>query len=171
MIRKVIIAIPFMTLVGLGVIITLINMDDADDLIVQEDPIEAAAPEKLEMSEHNPFNPKYKGNQTTESSFDGTVEGFLTDVYMAWTEFEGEEKYDHSVSSTSYGLVASVVSEVNYLEPQIADEWMWKFEELRETAHQLTSPLMELDYKERVVLIHEFEEGLSKLYQKIVLQS
>lgn len=146
MIRKVIIAVPFLTLVGLGVIITLINMDDADDLVVQEDPIEAAASEKLEMSEHNPFNPKYKGNQKMESSFDGTVAGFLTEIHIAWTEFEGEEKYDHSVSSPSYGLVASVVSEVNYLEPQIADEWMWKFDELRETAHQLTSPVMGLDY-------------------------
>lgn len=170
MIRKIVIAVPVLTLVILGGIIIWVNTADSAEPVVQEEP-SVREDEKLEMTKHNVTNPKNKYNQKSESSFDGTVEGFITEVYREWHELNEEQRYDFAHDTASYDLVLPVTSEINFLEPQIPSEWMWKFDALQKSAHQLTSPVFELEEQEREELIAQFEKDLSRLYEKFVLQS
>ena len=168
MIRKAIILIPLLVLVGLAGVITAVNMGDSTVSEVQAEPEEVSEVEELEMSRHNPANPKSYGQQAIESSFDGTIEGFLASVHQAWHELTEEEKYEDSVYSANYDIIASVVPEINFLDSQIANEWQWKFDALQKTAHQLTSPVIELSQEERNELISVFEEDLNRLYEELV---
>lgn len=118
------------------------------------------------MSKYNPANPKSYYQQATESAFDGTIEGFLASVHQTWHELTEEERYDGSVYSASYDIIASVVLEINFLNAHIPSEWEWKFDALQETAHQLTSPVIELSQEERNELISVFEEDLNRLYEE-----
>ena len=168
MIRKVIILIPMLVLAGLAGIILAVNTGDSTATEAQEEPEEVAEVEELEMSRHNPANPKSYGQQPARSAFDGTVDGFLSEVYQSWHELTEGEKYDISVSSSSYDIVASVVPEINFLDSQLNSQWKWKFDALQETAHQLTSPVIELSQEEQNELIPVFEDDLNRLYEEFV---
>ena len=163
MIRKVVILIPLLVLAG---VITAVNMGKSPDTEVQAEPEEVAEVEELEMSRHNPANPKSYGQLPGESAFDGTVAGFLAEVHQSWHELSTKEKYDSSASTASYDIVKSVVPEINFLDSQLDGRWKWKFDALQETAHQLTSPVFELSQEERNELISIFEEDLNRLYEE-----
>lgn len=163
LIRKVVILIPLLVLAGLAGVITAVNMGESPVTEVQPEPEEVAEVEELEMSRHNPANPKSYGQLPGESAYDGTVAGFLAEVHQSWHELSTKEKYDSSVSSASYDIVKSVVPEINFLDAQLDSQWKWKFDALQETAHQLTSPVIELSQEERNELISVFEEDLNRL--------
>ncbi|MDN7247152.1 hypothetical protein QWY16_10895 [Planococcus shenhongbingii] len=161
--RKLIVAVPLLTLVCLITLVISVNIRDSESPKIQEEVVQATESEKLEMSKHNPANPKGYGQQIESSSF-GEPKDLVLSIHGKWNSLSVEEQYSISPDSESYRLISSVVSEINFARSNMDSEMIPKFDSLQETAHKLTSPVIELPEEERRSLIPRFESQLDELY-------
>ncbi|MGK7377347.1 hypothetical protein ACSFXN_05860 [Planococcus sp. 1R117A] len=161
--RKLIVAVPLLTLVCLITLVFSVNMRDSESPEIQEEVVQATEPKKLEMSKHNPANPKGYGQQI-ESSLFGEPKDLVLSIHGKWNSLSVEEQYLISPDSESYRLISSVVPEINFARSNMDSEMIPKFDSLQETAHKLTSPVIELPEEERRSLIPRFESQLDELY-------
>lgn len=163
LLKKTIVGIPLLTLALLLGLIISVNLADSDSPIVHEE-IEEKEPKVLEMSRDNPANPKAHWFQP-EGGSSGDPKDLVMEVHAAWHNLSIEEQYTTSPDSESYQLIASVVRAVNKVSSNIDSSLTVQFDAFQETAHQLTSPVIELTEEERRALIPRFDSQLNSLYE------
>lgn len=169
LLQKTIVGIPLLTLALLTGLIISVNLADSDSPVVHEE-IEEKEPEVLEMSRHNPANPKAHWFQP-EGGSSGEPTDLVMEVHAAWHKLSIEEKYTISPDSESYQLIASVVPAVNKVSGNVDSSLTVQFDAFQETAHQLTSPVIELTEEERRALVPRFDSQLNALYEIMMNRS
>lgn len=161
--KKIVVGVPLIMFVALVILIFSVNAGSDSSSISHEKTNEAGKDEKLEMSKHNPANPKYYGLQAEQPLYDGSAEGVVTAVTEKWDRLTIEEQYSIAPDSKAYGIIASVVPEVNYINRNFKSGLAPKLDAWQETAHDITSPVTDLS-EERKNLIKRFESQMNDLY-------
>lgn len=166
MLKKVIVGIPVMALMGLIAFVIFINLDSSDSTVGQEE-VGGAVAANLDSGENISTGPKEYGLPIEKSRF-GEPKDFVLAIHSKWRELEREEQVTLSADSESFALISMTVSEINYLRRNMDGAMIRDFDALQETAYKLTDPAAELSEKERKFLIPLFENQLNKLYETMM---
>lgn len=163
MLKKGIVGIPLLALVGLFAFVISINQDSSDSARGQEEKMAGTEAANFDSSESALGDPREYGHPIEKSRF-GEPKDFVLAIHSQWNEMDWEEQYAISATSQSFDLISSLVTEINYLRTNIDGALSAEFDALQETANKITHPDAELSEKELKSLIPLFENQLNKLY-------
>lgn len=168
--KKLIIAIPLLSLAILAMLVIKANFGDSETLTLQEAE-ESVETEALAMSDANAANPKSTSHQLGYSEYDD-LEHFVKTVHGQWFAIHPEQRFTFTIEGENQLLLSTVVKEVNHWESVIEERgWTGEFDRLQSTAFQISSPLSELhDQQKENELIH-FQEQLDLIYKRIASES
>ncbi|MCM3611099.1 hypothetical protein M4S82_07510 [Planococcus sp. MERTA32b] len=163
MLKKVVVGVPLLTLVGLCIFVIFLNLDSSDSASVQEEKVNDTKTASFDSSENVFTDPKEYGQPIENSRF-GEPKDFILAIHREWSEMARGEQNDISSGSESYGLISALVTEINYLRANIDGALTAEFDALQETAFKLTDSSVGLTEKERTSLIPRFENQLNELF-------
>ncbi|EGA90400.1 hypothetical protein GPDM_05216 [Planococcus donghaensis MPA1U2] len=152
MLRKIVIGVPFIILIGLILIILKVNVEDSNTIVIKETEEDVANENEM-----------WKKENLSADSSEIVAEGPIQLIYKSWSRLSEKEKLNVSSSSKSEEILSSVGPTTIEIIPEVMDATYFKLQALRETANRLTSN-EELSEEKRIVLTNEFETQLNSLY-------
>ncbi|ANU23273.1 hypothetical protein [Planococcus donghaensis] len=152
MLKKIVIGVPFIILIGLILIILKVNVGDSNIIVIKET--------KEDVAKENEM---WKKENLSADSSEIVAEGPIQLIYKSWSRLSEKEKLNVSSSSKSEEILSSVDPTTIGIIPEIIDSTYYQLQTLRETANRLTSN-EELSEEKRIVLTNEFETQLNSLY-------
>lgn len=161
MLKKVLIAVPLLTLAFAVLFIVSVNIGDSESPVAEMEVTDDTGA----LGENNFSNfeedAKYQLSHTSYYDF----ESFVKDLHASWSSLDATDRYSKTSDGDNVQLISSVIPEINYWDTPIEMYQMKpQFKSLKETAYKLTSERIDLTPDERAALLSWFEKQLSDIY-------